>query len=505
MDQRAFWLLMRRRWMAIVAFGLLGAIIGSIYALTATPQYVAESELFVAAVGADNTADLAQGSSYSQQQARNYAVVATRQAVLEPVVKTLGLDMSAAALGRELSVSVPLNTSLISISVTDTSPARAAAIANAAATSLTNVVIDLVPKRSDGTSPVRLETVQHADVPKYPSAPNARLSILIGVIAGLVLGIVLVLLRELVGAKVRTPDQVKEQFGLSVLGSVAYDRSALNRPIVRRDEQLSLRAEEFRQIRTNLHFVHAGDRNKVFVITSSVPGEGKSSTSVNLAAAIAASGSTVALIEADLRNPALGRYLDLEESIGLTTVLAGDVEVEVALQQWGHDGLYVMLAGQIPPNPSELLGSRGAENLITSLRTRFDVVIIDTPPLMPVTDAAIVARMFGGAILIVGCGKVEVHVLRKTIEALTAGGAPILGAIVNLTPLTKRERYQRAYVKSQVTRDSRARRRRRTAARFVDAQVAASPASTDRSDREEDQTTPTEATHTESTPTEAHR
>jgi capsular exopolysaccharide family len=495
MDQRAFWLLMRRRWIAIVAFGLLGAIVGSVYALTATPQYVAESELFVAAVGADNTADLAQGSSYSQQQARNYAVVATRQAVLEPVVKTLGLNTSTATLGNEVSASVPLNTSLISISVTDTSPARAAAVANAVATSLTNVVIDLVPKRSDGTSPVRLETVQHADVPKFPASPNARLSLLLGVIAGLVLGVVLVVLRELVGAKVRTPEQVKQQFDLSVLGSVAYDRGAVNRPIVAPDQNLSLRAEEFRQIRTNLHFVHAGDRNKVFVITSSVPGEGKSSTAVNLAATIASSGNSVALIEADLRNPSLGAYLDLEDSIGLTTVLAGDVDVDEALQTWGPDGMQVLLAGQIPPNPSELLGSAATEKLITSLRARFDVLIIDTPPLMPVTDAAIVARMFGGAILVVGCGKVEVHVLRKTIEALTASGAPILGAIANLTPLARRERYQRAYVK-QSERDRRS-KRRHDEARAVPA-TAAAP-------RRRHDTGKPGATPTETSPSEANR
>lgn len=462
MDSRSFWLLLRRRWMVVVAVGLLGVILGSAYAITATPQYVAESELFVATVGADNTADLAQGSTYSQQQARNYAVVATRQAVLEPVISSLGLDLSVNQLSGMVSASVPLNTSLISISVTDTSPTRASAIANGVATSLTKVVTGLVPKRSDGTSPVRLETVQNATTPAHPSAPNAKLAVLFGLLAGLVAGIGLILIAELVGAKIRTPDQVTELFGVPLLGSIAYDREAVSRPIVTQERGLSLRGEEFRQIRTNLHFVHAGDAKKIFVLTSSVPNEGKSSTTVNLAATLAASGSSVVVVEADLRNPSIGRYLDMEDSIGFTTVLAGDVTLDDALQPWGPDGLQVLMAGQVPPNPSELLGSEHARELVEELRQRFDIVIIDTPPLLPVTDAAIVARMYGGAIIVVGCGRVEVRDLRKTVEALSASGSPILGAIVNLAPITHKERYQRAYARP--TADAQASRSRRRAA-----------------------------------------
>lgn len=461
MDQRGFWSLLRRRWMVVLAIALLGAIGGSVYALTATPQYTAESELFVAAVGADNTADLAQGSNYSQQQARNYSVVATREAVLDPVIKALHLPMSSNALARMVSASVPLNTSLISISVTDTSAPRSAAIANAVATSLTNVVVSLVPKRSDGTSPIRLETIQQAGVPTFPTTPNTKLAILFGVLLGLLLGIALIVVRELVGAKVRSADQVAQLFGTTILGTITYDRSAARGPVVAASENLSIRAEEYRQVRTNLHFIQAGKQHKVFVITSSVPGEGKSSTSVNLAASIAASGSRVALVEADLRNPSLGGYLDLEDSIGMTTVLANDVTLDEALQPWGPNGIHVLLAGQIPPNPSELLGSDEAQRIIHSLRDDFDVVIIDSPPLMAVTDAAIVARMFGGAILVVGCGRVQVHELRKTLEALETSGTPILGAIMNLAPVTRKERYQRAYVRDAPARSKIASIRRR--------------------------------------------
>ncbi|WP_111721300.1 polysaccharide biosynthesis tyrosine autokinase [Homoserinimonas sp. OAct 916] len=448
MEQRQFWALLHRRWMTVVAFGLLGVLIGSAYVLTATPEYTADAELFVSAVGADNTSDLVQGSNFSQQQARNYAVVATREIVLDPVIEALGLETTSKALARRVSASVPLNTSLISISVTDTSPARAAATANAIATSLTNTIPDLVSKRSDGSSPVRLGTIQTATPPTIPTAPKPRMVIALALILGLAFGVGFIVVREMVGAKVRTPDQIKQLMGLTVLGSVAFDRATPNRPLISHSSGPSVRAEEFREIRTNLRFLHAGQSHKVFVVTSSIPGEGKSTTSANLAAALAATGTSVCLVEADLRKPSLGTYLDLEGGIGLTTVLAKDASLDDCLQPWGPDNLRVLLSGQIPPNPSELLGSPQLKKLFNTLRNRFDVLIIDCPPLIPVTDAAIVASIFGGAILVVGCGKVELRELRRSVDALSVSGSPVLGVIANMAPVTMKGRYQRIYAQA---------------------------------------------------------
>jgi len=445
MDQRAFWTLLRRRWLTVVAFLLLGGIGGSAFVLTTTPEYSATSELFVAAVGADNSSDLNQGSNYSQQQARSYSVVATRQAVLEPVITALGLETTPAALARRVSATVPLNTSLITVTVMDTSANRAAATANAIATSLTNTVVRLVPKRSDGSSPVRLETVQSATAPTKPASPNARLAVLFGLLLGLVAGIAFIVVRELTGAKVRSAEQIRQTAGVPVLGTISYERSALAHPILTRASSSSLRAEEFRHIRTNLGFLQAGQPHKAFVVTSSVPGEGKSTTSVNIASVIAASGSRVCLVEADLRKPSLAGYLDLEDGVGFTTVLAGQASLDDAIQRWGADGLDVLLSGAVPPNPSELLGSGRSLALLEALRSRYDVVIIDSPPLMPVTDAAILAQHFGGAILVVGCGRVEVRELRRSIDALEASGSAILGAVANLAPAELKRRYKRIH------------------------------------------------------------
>lgn len=462
-DQRGFWGVVRAHWVAIVAFGLLGIMGGAAFALVSTPEYSAETELFVTAEAGDSTSDLAQGSNFSQQQARNYSVVATREAVLAPVIVALGLDMTPGQLARQVSASVPLNTSLISISVTDESPDRAAAIANAVARSLNDTVLELVPKRSDGTSPIRMEAIQSATPPTDPSAPNVNMLIVLGLLLGLALGVAGAVLLELATGKVRTVEQVKQLAGLTIIGTVVADRSAALMPVLTQADSLSTRAEEFRQIRTNLRYLQAGEGHKVFVVTSSIPGEGKSTTAANMAATLAANGTKVCLVEADLRKPSLARYLDLEGAVGLTTVLAQDARLDEAMQSWGPDDVQVLLSGQIPPNPSELLGSKEALNLINTLRRRFDVVILDCPPLVPVTDAAILGRAFGGVLLVVGAGRVQTKELRKSLDTLAASGTAVLGAIVNRASASSMGRYSQAY-RIEETPKKRSRFSRREAA-----------------------------------------
>ena len=333
MSHGGFWILVRKRWLVVAALGLLGIVLGSTYVILAPAEYTAKTELFVATVGGDNTSDLAQGSNFAQQQARNYSVVAQRDIVLLPVITALGLKTTPDELSERISASVPLNTSLISIAVTDSSAARAAATADAVATSLSNTVVRLMPKRSDGASPVHLQVVQAARAPTSPSAPNPRVVLTFSGLLGLLVGLGSIAVAELISAKVRSVDHLKEITNLTILGTVTDDKAAGTSPLFSQSNSRSLRSEEFRQIRTNLHFLHPDESHKVFVLTSSIPGEGKSSTSANLAVALAASGIATCLVEADLRMPSLGKYLDLEGGVGLTTILAGDATLDEALQE----------------------------------------------------------------------------------------------------------------------------------------------------------------------------
>src|SRR5690606_18138443 len=154
-------------------------------------------------------------------------------------------------------------------------------------------------------------------------------------------------------------------------------------------------------------FVEVDDNRRHVLVTSSLPGEGKSTTAINLAITLADAGTRVVLVDGDLRRPSVSRYLGLEGSVGLTTALIGRVPLEAAVQPWGDTNLFVLPSGEVPPNPSELLGSAQMERLVAKLDEMYDVVVIDSAPLLPVTDSAVLARLTGGTILVIRAG--EVH------------------------------------------------------------------------------------------------
>lgn len=447
MDHRQFWILVRSRWIVLTAFALVGLIAGSAFVLLTPREYQAESELFVSAAGIANTSDLAQGGAFSQQQARNYSAIATKELVLAPVISSLRLTSSVKGLARNVAVTVPLNTSIISIVVSDSSPNRAAKIANAIATSLVDTVIKLVPKKSDGTTPVRLEPVQNATTPTAPSAPNARISLLLGLLAGLVVGLVLIILREIASTRVRSADQIRELTEGPVLATIVNDRGAARSPLLNATLQSTVRAEEFRQLRTSLLAIETVDPQHAILVTSSIPREGKSVTAANLAIALAATGRTVCLVDADLRTPAISALFGLDQARpGLTEVLDGEADEADTIQKWGSTTLSILPSGSVPPNASELIGSNSAVVLFARLRREFELVVIDSPSLIPVTDGAILAGIVGGAVLVVGAGRVETRELRRSLELLGAADAAFVGTVFNRAPARSLGRFRASYV-----------------------------------------------------------
>ncbi|QIK75252.1 CpsD/CapB family tyrosine-protein kinase [Nocardioides piscis] len=187
-------------------------------------------------------------------------------------------------------------------------------------------------------------------------------------------------------------------------------------------------------LRTNMQYVEIDEDQKVIVMTSALPGEGKSTTAINLALSMALADRSVALVEADLRRPRLAPKLDLDGAVGTTSVLLGKVSLDDALQPYGDSGLQVLLCGPVPPNPSELLQSHAMETLLSDLRARFDLVILDAPPLLPVTDAALLANQADGAVVVVRHKKTTKDQLTHALERLEAVGSKALGIVVNRSP-----------------------------------------------------------------------
>jgi succinoglycan biosynthesis transport protein ExoP len=436
MDFHDYVTLLRKRWLFVALLTAVGVLGGVVASLATTPTYEARSQVFVSVQGnSDSTSDLLQGSNFTVRQVKSYTELVTSPRVLDPVIEELGLTDDAASLAERVRAESPMDTVLINVTATDESPQLAASTADAIAGSLADVVGELETPAAGGDSPVQISTVRSATVPTDPSSPNLKLNLALGLVVGLALGVGLAVVRELLDTRVRSAADVEAVTDAPVLGVIGYEEDAPDHPLIVQESPQALRAEAFRRLRTNLQFLELGESARTFVMTSALPGEGKTTTSINLAITLADAGQRVVLVDADLRRPSVARYMGIEGSVGLTTVLIGKVGIEDAVQPWGSGTLDVVAAGQIPPNPSELLGSDAMSALVTRLGETYDVVVIDTPPLLPVTDAAILAKRTGGAVLVTGVGAVHRQQVEGAVAALATAKARLLGVVVNRVPM----------------------------------------------------------------------
>ncbi len=281
---------------------------------------------------------------------------------------------------------------------------------------------------------MKIETIQAATAPEAASSPNVPLNLALGALVGFAIGIGIAVLRSVLDTRIHSLHDISQITDKPLLGGIALDPDARTRPLIVHADPRNPRAESFRSLRTNLQFVNIERGPRSFVITSAGPGEGKSTTTANLAISLAETGASVALIDGDLRLPKVAEYLDIEGGVGLTDVLIGRAELAEVLQKWGRGRLYVLPSGRVPPNPSELLGSAAMETLLNQLTSQFDYVLIDAPPVLLVTDAAVVSKLTGGAILVAASGATKKQELAGAVRALEAIGSRLLGVIVTMLP-----------------------------------------------------------------------
>ncbi len=437
MELRDYLRILHRNWIVLLALLLVGLGTGTAYALLTPPRYVATTQLYVSVrTEGAATGDLVQGTTFARQVVTSYVDVIPTALVLGPVIDELGLDTSVAGLAQRMSATTPLNTVTIDISVTDTDPELAARIANATAASFTDAVQNTLekPNAADAASPVQVTITNPATEPTRPSSPNIPVFIALGALLGLAAGIAFALLRTVLDTRIHTLHDVEHLTDRPLLGGIAFDPEAEKRPLIVHADPRSPRSESFRTLRTNLQFLDVDGDARTFVISSAGPGEGKSTTAANLAIALAETGSRVALVDGDLRLPRVADYMAIEGGVGLTDVLIGRVDVADVLQKWGTNSLYVLPSGAVPPNPSELLGSDAMTRLLKTLSDYFDVIIIDAPPLLLVTDAAVIGRKASGVLLAVASGKTRKQELSGAVRALETAGVSMLGTVVTMLP-----------------------------------------------------------------------
>lgn len=437
MELRDYVRILHRNWILLLVLLIVGAGAGAAIGFTTPAKYQSSTQMYVS-VRTDGaaTGDLVQGTTFARQVVTSYVEVATTGLVLDPVIDELGLDTTAPALASKVSATSALNTVILTISATDGDPEMAAKIADAVAASLINAVeTTLEPPRTEGAeSAVQLRVVQSAQVPSKPASPNIPLFIAMGALLGLAAGVGVAVLRTVLDTRIHSLSDIEHVTDRPMLGGIAFDPDAQKRPLIVHADPRSPRSESFRTLRTNLQFVNVDEGVRSFVVTSSGPGEGKSTTTANLAIALAQLGARVALIDGDLRLPRVAQYMDIDGTLGLTDVLVGRVELADALQKWGTGKLFVLPAGTVPPNPSELLGSAAMDHVLASLSKHFDYVLVDAPPLLLVTDAALIAKKTRGAIMVAASGKTKKQQLQAAVLTLETAGASLVGVVVTMLP-----------------------------------------------------------------------
>ena len=438
MELIQYWRLIVQNRIVIVCTTLLGLFLAIGFTATITPLYQSEAEIFVSTPASSlDITDLATGSSFSQQRVKSYAQIINSPITLEPVVNRLNLNITAEQLSGQVSASAPLDTVLITLIVTDTNPQLAAKIANAVAEQFGITVSELELHGIGIDSPVKVSLVKDAAPNGNPISPNKKINYLIGLIMGFAIGVGIAYLRRVADNTVKNEDDLQ---GLPLLAAIGFDIDADEKPLVTQIGRYAARTEAFRTLRTNIQFLMPDKHPQVIVLTSAFPSEGKTTSSINLALSLTHTGSSVVLIEADLRRPKVAQYLEFSDMAkGLSELISSAEEISLrrikgATRKFEGSELDVIPAGKIPQNPAELLSSKKFDLLIELLRKKYEYVIIDCPPILPVTDAAIVSTRADGALIVVHAGVTKRPHFYGTRDALKAVGTEILGVIINKIP-----------------------------------------------------------------------
>ncbi|GAB7002830.1 polysaccharide biosynthesis tyrosine autokinase [Nocardioides sp. AN3] len=444
MELQDYWRAVRNHWVGVVLIVVATCGIGVLFTAMQTPVYAANATGFVGTGDSDNAALGSITDQLAKSRATSYVDVAQSRATAQAVIDSLGLNTTPAELVGHISVTQPTDTVLLKIVARSTSPEQAQRLADAWVAALAGQVQAIESpggKPKDGTP--RIVPLESAALPGAPSSPRPERNLAIAVALGALLALGYAVLRNTLDRRLRTPDDVRTRFSLPVVATIPTAQSIRTQPgrpvALARTEDSDLAgvaaAEAFRKLRTNLLFMDVDNPPRRLVVSSPRPGDGKSTVAANVAAALASNGQPVVLIDADLRRPTVATAFAVDGAIGLTSVLSGQVGVHEALQTPdGFTDLRVLSAGPTPPNPSELLGSRAMRTLVERLALDY-TVILDAPPLLPVTDAALLSTAADGVMLVISSGRTVDAELSSCLESIAAVNGRVLGVVLNRVAL----------------------------------------------------------------------
>jgi capsular exopolysaccharide synthesis family protein len=437
-------------WVGVVVLAVVGVAGAVAYNVSEPEVYQASATGLVTVGNTANSTDASIGDQLAKSRVTSYVAIATSADVAQAVVDSgdlKGYDLPATpgALISHVSVSQPTDTVLITVQARAGDPQAAAVLANAWVDALAKQIrkIEGSAKPSDSTSSDSSDGLHMVPLDQAQPGglvlPRKNLNLVIGLLIGALLGFGYAVVRHQFDRRLRSAEEVEKTFGVPVIGLIPHSASmrqdggrALALAVTESPGSGSAAtAEGFRKLRTNLAYMDVDNPPRVIVVTSPKQSDGKSTVAANLAAAIAIAGQPVTLVDGDLRRPTVASSLAMVDGAGLTDVLVGRVKsAEVIQDHPDVPGLRVLASGAIPPNPSELLGSNAMRALIHELAVDA-MVIIDAPPLLPVTDAAVLTRSADGALIVISHGGTLDSELAASLSHIDAVRGRTLGLVFN--------------------------------------------------------------------------
>jgi non-specific protein-tyrosine kinase len=506
-----FYLFWSWAWLIVIA-GILAGAAAYVVSINTLPIYQTSTRLLVSAPPATSGSLDSSAMVSTQTMTSTYSQMLLDRPVLQGVIDQLKLNTTSDELKKSISVDVVTNTQLLVITVNDPNPTQAANIANAIAQVFAARIRELQSQRyaasRDGlakqvsdmegqitdtnnqiantSDPVTLEQLQArltqyrtiysnlvtsyeqirlaeeqtstnvvvsepASVTNIPVSPKTARNTLLAVVAGMLLAAGVVFAIDTLDDTIKNPEELRRKFNLPILGMIAWHETQDNKPIAQAEPR-SPTAEAFRALRTSITFAAVDRPLRRIMVTSPTPQDGKTTISSSLAVVLAQADKQVVLIDADLRLPKVHRKFGLHNRIGLTDLFVRPLDALSGIVKFvDTPGLAVITSGGLPPNPAELLTSHKMAEILERLNQDFDIIIIDTPPVLTVTDAAALAPAMDGVVLVAKPGSTKLSAFQQSLEQLRSVGARVLGVVLNDVNPTSRKYgyyYNRYYSKN---------------------------------------------------------
>lgn len=395
--------------------------------------------------------------TYAQKVVTTYISFLQTKSFYKQIIKECNLQYTENELKEMTNIQTINNTEIFQIDVTSFSPAEAYQIVKAM-----EKVAPLLIVSIDDTAKVRV--VDPAEFPSIPTSPNIVRNTFVGGFIGFILALLFSVLWEMLDVKLKSEDDLMKKYSLPILGVIPNFRFIKKKNNIRykimsriRKEKNNERLENYdvntrfmveeayKSFRTNLRFTLSGDKCKKIMISSPFPEDGKSTTSVNIAIAIAQTGAGVLLIDCDLRKGRVHNYFNLKSTPGVSDILSGMLGLEEVIQNTGFDNLQVMTIGSIAPNPTELLSSNSMEELMKRLEKYYEYIIIDTPPVEVVSDSLSLVKVVDGVVLVVREGVSTYPNITRAINKYKFVEAKILGFVINGVIFSQGSLYKSKY------------------------------------------------------------